>query len=330
RGRHDRRGGPPVAGAPGAAHPGPARPAAAPVGAGGGGAAGRPAASPAAGGRAAGPGGVGQQAHLRPPQPGDLRVRAGAAGRRGPAPRRLDDAPAAAGGLRGPLAHLPLPARQGQLDRGWHLGGVAQHHRRAGPGAAARTPHRHRRRLEGPAEMTDLLYGEVEEQLRTTVRRMLDDRSPVRQVLARCEDGQPADLDLWRVLATEMGLAGLAVPERYGGGGASWREVAVVCEELGRAVTPVPYLGSAVVAAAALLAVDDAELLTAPAGGPIVALAVPFASVPGRPVAGFTAEGGTVSGSARGVVDALAADVLLVPTGAGLYAVDATAEGVTR
>ncbi len=178
--------------------------------------------------------------------------------------------------------------------------------------------------------MTDLLYGEVEEQLRTTVRRMLDDRSPVRQVLARCEDGRPADPDLWRVLATEMGLAGLAVPERYGGGGASWREVAVVCEELGRAVTPVPYLGSAVVAAAALLAVDDAELLTALAGGTIVALAVPFASVPGRPVAGFTAEGGTVSGSARGVVDALAADVLLVPTGAGLYAVDATAEGVTR
>src|SRR5690606_21008637 len=108
-------------------------------------------------------------------------------------------------------------------DRGRHLGGAAQHHRRPGARAAARATYRRRRPLEGPAEMTDLLYGEVEEELRTTVRRVLDDRSQVRQVLARCEEGRPADLDLWRVLATEMGLAGLAVPEGYGGGGASWR-----------------------------------------------------------------------------------------------------------
>jgi alkylation response protein AidB-like acyl-CoA dehydrogenase len=39
---------------------------------------------------------------------------------------------------------------------------------------------------------------------------------------------------------------------------------------------------------------------------------------------------GALQGDVRGVADGLAADVLLVPTDAGLYAVDATADGVTR
>jgi alkylation response protein AidB-like acyl-CoA dehydrogenase len=179
--------------------------------------------------------------------------------------------------------------------------------------------------------MIDLRYGEVEEELRTSVRDMLADRSPVSAVLARCEDGDPFDADLWRVLAAGMGLAGLTVPERYGGGGASLREAAVVAEELGRAVAPVPYLGSAVVAAAVLAAAGDEQLLTAVAAGTAtVALAVPFATAPGQLTPGFTADGPAVSGAVRGAVDALGADTLLVPTGAGLYAVAADGPGVSR
>ena len=45
-----------------------------------------------------------------------------------------------------------------------------------------------------------------------------------------------------------------------------YREAAVVAEETGRAVAPVPYLGSAVVATAALLGSGD-ELLTGLAEG---------------------------------------------------------------
>ena len=65
-----------------------------------------------------------------------------------------------------------------------------------------------------------------------------------------------------------MGLAGLLIPESLGGAGASAREAAVVLEELGRAVAPVPFLGSAVVATTALCShCGDTELLPLLASG---------------------------------------------------------------
>ena len=73
-------------------------------------------------------------------------------------------------------------------------------------------------------------------------------------VLARTESDAPHDAALWKALAADMGLAGLLVPEKLGGQGATHREAAVVLEELGRAVAPVPYLTSAVLATEALLA----------------------------------------------------------------------------
>jgi alkylation response protein AidB-like acyl-CoA dehydrogenase len=180
--------------------------------------------------------------------------------------------------------------------------------------------------------MSDLLYGDLENELRGNVRGMLAQRSPVSQVLARIEGGQPYDQGLWRTLATEMGLGGMALPERLGGSGASLRESAVVLEELGRAVSPVPFLTSSVVATSALLACDEAEVLAKLATGERIAvLAVPFAVGPGlayEPV--VAAVDGALTGSVTSVADGLAADVLLVPTADGLYLVDGTAEGVTR
>jgi alkylation response protein AidB-like acyl-CoA dehydrogenase len=179
--------------------------------------------------------------------------------------------------------------------------------------------------------MTDLLYSEVENELRGSVRSMLAQRSPVTQVLARIEANEAYDQALWRTLAAEMGLAGIAVPERFGGGGASLREAAVVLEELGRGVAPVPYLSSAVVATTTLLAVSAADPLAKLAAGESVAvLAVPFPSGPDSPQSTVTADGGRLTGTVGLVADGLAADLLLVPTEDGLYLVDATADGVTR
>jgi alkylation response protein AidB-like acyl-CoA dehydrogenase len=188
--------------------------------------------------------------------------------------------------------------------------------------------------------MSELLYTDVEEEVRASVRGLLTQRSSVSQVLSRIENGVPYDQTLWRTLATEMGLSGMAVPERFGGGGASLRESAVVLEELGRALAPVPFLTSAVIATSALLACDQtdehandrADLLAKLAAGELVAaLALPWTTAPGAPVTpSVTATGGALSGQIRSVADGLAADVLLVPTADGLYAVDATAEGVTR
>ena len=101
--------------------------------------------------------------------------------------------------------------------------------------------------------MTDLLYTDVEEELRAAVRDLLADRCRPDAVLKRVESGVPYDTDLWKTLSRDIGVAGLLVPEEHGGAGASAREAAVVLEELGRAVAPVPFLTSAVLATKALL-----------------------------------------------------------------------------
>jgi alkylation response protein AidB-like acyl-CoA dehydrogenase len=140
--------------------------------------------------------------------------------------------------------------------------------------------------------MMDLLYSATEEELRAAVRDLFADRVSTAKVLARAEADLAGveDAALWRTLAADMGCAGLAIPEEYGGAGASWREVAVVAEEVGRALAPVPFLGSAVMATAALLACDDRELLTALASGErTAALVMPFGGCDRRAARGRAA-----------------------------------------
>jgi alkylation response protein AidB-like acyl-CoA dehydrogenase len=81
-----------------------------------------------------------------------------------------------------------------------------------------------------------------------------DLRDAVRGLLASAGDEGGA---AWGRLCQEVGVAGLAIPERYGGAGGGAAEVGVVMEELGRGLTPSPMLGSAVLAAQALLGTGD-------------------------------------------------------------------------
>jgi alkylation response protein AidB-like acyl-CoA dehydrogenase len=201
-------------------------------------------------------------------------------------------------------------------------------------------------------EIPGLLYGEAENDLRQAVRDFLADRCRPADVLARTESSEPYDTPLWRALAAELGCAGLLVPESLGGAGASYREAAVVAEETGRSVAPVPYLGSAVVATAALLCAvgpepagdEDRKLLASLADGTATAaLAVSFEAAPDGELprsirvtgqsAGDEAGMTRLSGTAARLADALPADVLVVPADGvpyGLYVVDANAAGVTR
>ncbi|WP_433421132.1 acyl-CoA dehydrogenase family protein [Microtetraspora malaysiensis] len=196
--------------------------------------------------------------------------------------------------------------------------------------------------------MTTLLYTEVEEELRAAVRDLLADACPHSAVLARIESAAPYDGDLWKALARDIGAAGLLVPEELGGAGASAREAAVVLEELGRAVAPVPFLTSAVVATRALLAartagpgeVVDDLLRRLASGEATAALAVSFAASPyrraGAEVTYEPADGdaAVVSGRVAGVAGAEIADVLLVPARlpereeSALIAVEAGERGV--
>ena len=89
--------------------------------------------------------------------------------------------------------------------------------------------------------------------LRESVRMLLakhSDSAAVRKAIAS-PDGY--DADLWTRLVEQVGVAALAIPEEYDGVGASLAETHVVLEELGRTLAPTPFLGSAVLAAQALL-----------------------------------------------------------------------------
>ena len=164
--------------------------------------------------------------------------------------------------------------------------------------------------MNDKADLPDLLYSDTERALADSLNALLGDRGGLDKVLARTESTETYDDGLWQAVAGDLGLAGLLIPERDGGAGASFREVCSAAEALGSSVAPVPFIGSAVVATAALLSVasgiaDDAaagaprsaasvssgtpftparaaaDLLRRMADGSVtVSLAVPFASVP--------------------------------------------------
>ena len=204
-----------------------------------------------------------------------------------------------------------------------------------GPGASGRGR---------PPRTANLLYSETETELRAAVRGLLADKASWRDVLARTETGQTYDDKLWHTLAAEVGCAGLLIPESLGGAGASYREAAVVAEELGRSVAPVPFLGSAVIATTALWAAGDTELLPELASGALTAsLAIPFAAgTRTRPEATVRLDAPQrgdgrgdyrLTGTITGVADALPAGLLIVPVDSvpyGLYAVRVSEAGVGK
>ncbi|WP_420000208.1 acyl-CoA dehydrogenase family protein [Streptomyces boninensis] len=175
------------------------------------------------------------------------------------------------------------------------------------------------------ADARSLLYSETEDDLRAAVRALLADRSAAADVIARTEaaDG-PYDAALWKSLARDIGAAGLLIPETLGGAGAGHPEAAVVLEELGRAVTPAPYLTGAVIAVEALLGCDTEPahglLREIAEGSRVAVLALPWSAH--EPAVTVQAADGRLTGRVTSVADAVAADVLLVPADDGLYAVE--------
>ena len=100
---------------------------------------------------------------------------------------------------------------------------------------------------------------EEQEELASMLRTLLQQRSDSAAVRAAMTSTQGYDPQLWRVLCEEIGAASLAIPEEYGGSGFSSAETHLVLEALGYALTPSPFLGSAVIAAQALLLAGDED-----------------------------------------------------------------------
>jgi alkylation response protein AidB-like acyl-CoA dehydrogenase len=87
-------------------------------------------------------------------------------------------------------------------------------------------------------------------------------------------DTAETDLGVWTAMTTELGLAGIAIPEQYGGAGAGYRDLAVAIYELGAGLVPSPLMASAVLAAGLLQHLDESackEYLPAIATGELLA-----------------------------------------------------------
>jgi alkylation response protein AidB-like acyl-CoA dehydrogenase len=77
-------------------------------------------------------------------------------------------------------------------------------------------------------------------EIQRTARELLAERARPERVREHAEAGR-LDGDLWRELC-ELGWPGIAISEQYGGQGLGLVELSILCEELGRALAPVPFL----------------------------------------------------------------------------------------
>ena len=105
--------------------------------------------------------------------------------------------------------------------------------------------------------------------LREASRDLLTDRAPTSVVRGQLEAEVEVDPALWR-LAAELVWPGLLVPEEHGGAGQGLIEMALVAEEIGRAVGRGPFLATAVVGRAVARGASEAlaaEVLPALAEG---------------------------------------------------------------
>mgnify|MGYP001455807802 CR=1 FL=1 len=122
-------------------------------------------------------------------------------------------------------------------------------------------------------------------EFRSVLRRFLGDKSSTNEVRRLMETDDGFDEEVWRALSQDLGLTGIHIPEDYGGQGFGFVELAIVVEEMGRALLCAPYFSSIVLAATAILngANEDQkrELLPAIAAGDVRA-ALAFTEENGR------------------------------------------------
>ncbi|MFE0512351.1 acyl-CoA dehydrogenase family protein [Streptomyces sp. NPDC058964] len=119
-----------------------------------------------------------------------------------------------------------------------------------------------------------------QDEIRRTLRELLHKRCGTEELRTALDTPAGHDPALWAALADQLGLPGLALPEEYGGVGCSVTELALACEETGRALAPTPLLATSVLAAPLILALGTdaqrADLLPRLASGALTAaLAVP-------------------------------------------------------
>lgn len=182
-------------------------------------------------------------------------------------------------------------------------------------------------------------FSEDQKLLKDQVHKFLDDKSPSSEVRKVLDGEDVINRDVWKGIC-ELGILGTAIPEEYGGAGAGYLELCVVAEELGRAVTPVPFSSSIYLAAEALmLAGSEAqktEWLPRIASGEVIGT-LAISETVGNPRPGtisLTAADGHLSGTKTPVADGCSANLAVVVAAEGpgisLYLVDLNDPSVRR
>ncbi len=187
-------------------------------------------------------------------------------------------------------------------------------------------------------------FSEEQDELRASVRRFLEDKSPeteVRRLMATDEGYDPA---VWAQMAEQLGLQSLTIPEEFGGAGFGYVELIVVLEEMGAALLCAPFFSTVALAANALLTSGDDEAKRAylpgiASGETIATLAFTEDSGRWEPdavtlSASPSGDGWVLDGHKSFVIDGATANLVLVvgrtPAGLSLFAVDGDATGLTR
>jgi alkylation response protein AidB-like acyl-CoA dehydrogenase len=187
----------------------------------------------------------------------------------------------------------------------------------------------------------DAEFTQEQGEIRRTLRELLHKRCGPDEVRAAVRTGAGYDEALWRQLAGQLGLPGLALADRYGGAGFGPTEAVLACEETGRALLPSPLLGTALLAAPLIAELGTPAqrraLLPRLAGGALTAaFAAPLAGLGLTGPAGASWAGGGRAGGiqARPVDDGWRlygqADQVLGGHHAGLLLVAAHTGGYAR
>ena len=168
--------------------------------------------------------------------------------------------------------------------------------------------------------------------LQETVQQFVQNECPPTRLREIFDGEQPHDPVLWKGLV-ELGIAGLAIPDQYGGAGLEMLDLAVVAETLGHGALPCPFFNHALAAMAIAWAGSDAQkekwLPKLAAGEALATIALSDPAGGWQPEDWSLAATDTLTGIKPMVPFASVADVIVVGVaGGGLVLVEQGASGL--
>lgn len=104
----------------------------------------------------------------------------------------------------------------------------------------------------------DLAFSEEQEMLKKMAHDFLTDKFPKTAVKEIEESELGYSPEIWKEMA-ELGWIGLVFPEKYGGGGMKFLDLAMLLEEMGRACLPGPYFSTVVLGGLPILDAGSEE-----------------------------------------------------------------------